>query len=290
MKPTENSADRKSWFHSSAFMRVAASVVFIPCFIIITDTGGYHFLALIDAVIFVGMWEFYRMMESKGIQPYKTIGIASGVALSWYMFFRNGVYSNLFLTLVLVSLMCLELTRREKTRMAVYHIAATILGVIYVAFLASHLVLLREFPLSVNLSYNYGSSFVFLAFIVTWAGDTGAYLVGSAIGRHPLIPRISEKKTREGSFGGLVFSISAAIIAKETFAPYLEWWHAIALGLLAGIVGQLGDLFESLIKRSAAIKDASTMIPGHGGVLDRFDSLLFTSPFIYYFIKFVIFK
>ena len=288
MNSTGSTAAR-SFLHSSIFLRVAASVVFIPCFIIITNTGGYHFLALVDAVIFVGMWEFYRMMEAKEIRPYKLIGIGCGLALSWYVFFRNGIYSNLFLTAVLVTLMALELTRKD-TKMAVYHISATILGVIYVAFLSTHLILLRELPLTANLDYSFGASFVFLAAIVTWAGDTGAYIVGSSIGKRPLIPRISANKTREGSWGGLVFSVVAALVARETFAPYLEIWHALVLGTLAGIVGQLGDLFESLIKRGAEIKDTSHMIPGHGGVLDRFDSLLFTAPLIYYFIKFVVFK
>lgn len=278
-----------SLLHSSMFLRVAASVIFIPCFIIITKTGGYHFLAFIDAVLFVGMWEFYRMMEAKGIRPYKGIGIICGVALTWYVFFRNGIYSNLFLTLALVTLMCMELTRREQ-KMTVYHISSTVFGVIYVAFLGSHLVLLREFPLSINLDYSLGSSFVFLAFILTWAGDTGAYIVGSLMGRHPLIPRVSKRKTIEGSFGCIVFSIAGALVCMETMAPYLSLAQALMLGLLAGSVGQLGDLFESLIKRDVDIKDASDMIPGHGGVLDRFDSLLFTAPFIFYFIKFVVFK
>ncbi len=271
------------------FLRVAASIVFIPCFIIITNAGGYHFLLLIDAVIFVGMWEFYRMMEAKGIRPYKLIGILCALVLSWYVFASNGVYANLFLTLVLVGLMCLEITRKE-TKMATTHIATTILGVMYIGFLGSHLILLREHPLRINLDYGYGASFVFLAFVVTWACDTGAYVVGSLVGRRPLAPRISARKTREGSVGGLAFALAAAFVAKATFAPYLEAWHALVLGVLAGVVGQFGDLFESLIKRDAEIKDTSEMIPGHGGVLDRFDSLLFTSPLIYYFVKFVVFK
>jgi phosphatidate cytidylyltransferase len=289
MEPPRGGADRKSFITSSIFLRVAASVVFIPCFIVITDAGGYHFLLLIDSIIFVGMWEFYRMMESNGIRPYKKIGIACALVLSWYVFFHYGVFANLFLTLVLVTLMCLELTRGE-TKMATTHIATTILGVMYIGFFGAHLILLREFPLSINLDYSFGASFVFLAFIVTWAGDTGAYLVGSLIGRTPLLPRVSAKKTREGSVGGLVFAIAGALVARWWFAPYLDLWEALVLGVIAGTVGQLGDLFESLIKRDAAIKDTSEMIPGHGGVLDRFDSLLFTSPLIYYFIKFVVFK
>ena len=288
MSASESATARKSFLHSSIFLRIAASIVFIPCFIIITNTGGYHFLAFTNALIFVGMWEFYRMLEAKGTHPYKFIGIICGLVLSWYVFFRNGMYANLFLTLALITLMSLELTRRNAQN-AVYHISSTVFGVIYVAFLGSHLILLREYPLTISLDYGMGASFVFLAVVVTWAGDTGAYIVGSILGRHPLIPRVSGKKTKEGSLGGLIFSIGGALVAKLTFAPYLELWQALLLGLIAGVVGQLGDLFESLVKRDLDVKDTSATIPGHGGILDRFDSLLFTAPLTYYFMKFVVF-
>ncbi len=284
----KNKRSGNSFLYSSVFRRVAASIVFIPCFIIITKRGGLQFLALIDIIIFIGTWEFYRMMESKGIKPYKGIGIVCALALSWYVYFRNGVYANFFLTFMFLLLMCLELARKE-VRTATYHISTTILGTIYVSFLASHLVLLREFPPSVNLDYGLGGSFVFLTFVVTWAGDTGAYVVGTLLGRRPLLPRVSKKKTREGSLGGFVCSVGAAIAAKYTFAPFLETWQALAIGVFAAAFGQLGDLVESMIKRDADIKDASSTIPGHGGVLDRFDSLLFTAPLIYYFLKFIVF-
>jgi phosphatidate cytidylyltransferase len=289
MNTPDSAATRKSFFKSSVFLRIAAAVVFLPCFVIITSTGGYHFLAFINVLIFVGMWEFYGMLEVKGNHPYKVLGIICGLALSWYVFFRNGIYANLFLTLALITLMSLELTRKH-VRQAVYHISSTVFGVIYVAFLGSHLILLREYPLTINFDYSVGSSFVFLAFVVTWAGDTGAYIIGKLMGRRPLLPRVSEKKTKEGSLGGLLFSIAGAIVAKLTFAPYLEWWQALVLGLIAGVLGQLGDLFESLVKRDSEVKDASATIPGHGGILDRFDSLLFTAPLTYYFLKFVVFK
>ncbi|NIM19080.1 MAG: hypothetical protein GTO51_01700 [Candidatus Latescibacteria bacterium] len=288
MSSFKSGTNRKIGFHSSVLLRLLASIVFLPCLFIITKKGGYHFLALVDIVIVIGMWEFYSMMEAKGIRPYKGIGIFCALALSWYMFFRNGMYANLFLTLALLAIMCMELTRKDGKK-AVYHISTTIFGVIYVAFLASHLVMLREFPTSVNLSYSYGSLFVFLAFVVTWSGDTSAYIVGMFAGKRPLLPRVSEKKTIEGAMGGIFFSLVGAIVSRYTFASFLETWQAIAIGLIAAIVGQLGDLVESMIKRDAEIKDASATIPGHGGVLDRFDSLLFTAPLIYYFLKFVVF-
>ena len=280
---------RRSFLNSSIVLRVLASVVFIPCFIIITRRGGYHFLALLDIVIFIGLWEFYGMMEAKGIRPYKAIGILAGLALSWYVFLSKGAYASLFLTLTLLSIMILELTRRDG-KTAIYHISTTLLGVLYVSFLASHMVLLRELPHSAGLDYSMGSSFVFLAFVVTWACDTGAYTIGTLAGRRPLLPRVSEKKTVEGSIGGLLCAVAGAVVAKYTFAGFLSLLQALILGLTAGVIGQLGDLVESMIKRDAEIKDTSGTIPGHGGVLDRFDSLLFTSPLVYYFLKFLIFK
>jgi len=274
-------------FNTSTALRVLASAVFIPCFIIITMRGGYHFLALIDIVIFIGLWEFYAMMTAKGLRPYRTIGIVSGLALSWYVFFRNGVYANLFLTVGLLAIMTLELTRRDG-KDAIYHVATTMFGVLYVGYLASHLVLLRELPIAAGLDYAVGGSFVFLAFLVTWAGDTGAYIVGSAIGKRPLLPRVSAKKTVEGAAGGMVFAIAGAVVARYTFAGYLDLTQAMILGVAAGSISQIGDLFESLIKRDADVKDTSGLIPGHGGVLDRFDGLLFTAPLLYYYLKFVV--
>ncbi len=288
MSDLKNETAPKPSRYSSVLLRVLAAVVFIPCLFIITKAGGFYFLALINLVIFTGIWEFYSMMEGKGIRPYKGIGILCALALSWYVYFQNGLYANLFLTLALIGIMCLELTRKENTS-AIYHISTTILGVIYVAFLGSHLVLLREFPISAGLDYSLGSSFIFLVFLVTWSGDTLAYIVGRTIGRHPLLPRISEKKTIEGSAGGAAGSFLGVVIAKYTFAPYLELWQALVIGAIAALMGQLGDLVESMIKRDAVIKDASATIPGHGGVLDRFDSLLFTAPLLYYFLKFVVF-
>ena len=289
MNHTDSEPAPKTFLQSSVFLRVAASLVFIPCFIIIARAGGYHFLILMNAILSIALWEFYRMMETKGVRPYKILGVMFGIALCWYVFFREGMYANLFFTVGLLTLMGLELARRE-TRNAVYHIATTILGVMYVAFFGSHFVMLRELPLTLNLDYGMGASFIYLTFIVTWSGDTGAYIVGSTIGKKPLMPRVSAKKTVEGAIGGVACAVIGAFIARAVVAPYLEVWHAVLLGVLAGVVGLLGDLFESVIKRDMDTKDAGATIPGHGGVLDRFDSLLFTAPLIFYFIKFVIFK
>jgi len=288
MKEMKNGSSPKKPSNSSVVLRVVVSIVFVPCIYIITRKGGFHFLALINLMIFIGMLEFYNMMEWKGIKPYKGIGILCALALSWYVFFRNGVYANLLLTLVFLAIMCLELTRKSEEK-TIFHISTTIFGVMYVSFLGSHLLLLREFPMELNIDYGAGSSFVFLAFLVTWSGDTGAYIVGKSVGKRPLLPRVSEKKTVEGAIGGIACSLAAAMIARFTFASYLETWQAVLVGLIGALFGQLGDLVESMLKRDAHVKDASKTLPGHGGVLDRFDSLLFAAPLIYYFLKFVVY-
>jgi phosphatidate cytidylyltransferase len=269
--------------------RILAAAVFLPLFFLVTRSGGYAFLGFVDLFIVLGLFEFYRMMSVKGMHPYRGIGIASGLTLSTYMYFRSGVYANFFLTFVLIAIMGLELTRKDNRR-AVYHVATTVFGIVYVAYLGAHLVLLRELPLQIDRPYELGARFVFLAFAVTWASDTGAYTIGSMFGKRPLLPRVSRSKTWEGALGGVIFSALAGWLSSITFARFLHPGWAVALGTMCSLIGLLGDLFESMLKRDAEIKDTSQIIPGHGGVLDRFDSLLFTVPLIYYFLKFVIFQ
>jgi phosphatidate cytidylyltransferase len=273
----------------SVAKRVLASLVFIPCLVIIARRGGYYYLALIDIMILIGLWEFYRMMEAKGLKPYRMMGILSGLALSWYVFFQQGVYANVLLSVIFIGIMVLELARKEKG-LAVYHISVTLFGVFYVAWLGSHLILIRELPHLKGLDYSLGFSFVIVTFVLTWCYDTGAYFIGSWLGKHPLLPSVSPGKTLEGAAGGVVASIVGILVARATIAPYLTYPNAIGLALAASVIGQIGDLSESMIKRDVKIKDSSRTIPGHGGVLDRFDSLLFTAPLIYYFLKYVIFS
>jgi len=271
----------------SVAKRVLASVIFLPCLFIIARRGGFYYLALIDIMILIGLWEFYKMMEAKGLRPYKALGILSGLALSWYVFFQQGVYANFFLSVIFIGIMTLELARREKG-LAVYHISVTIFGVFYVAWLGSHLILLRELPHLKGLDYSIGFSFVMVVFVLTWCYDTGAFFVGMQFGKHQIFPKVSPGKTAEGVLGGVIFSIIGSLVVRLTLAPYLSVIHAVGLALISSVVGQLGDLVESMIKRDVKIKDASATIPGHGGVLDRFDSVLFTSPLIYYFFKYFI--
>lgn len=288
MSGDDRSPARRARRPDALATRLIASALFLPCLLIIARRGGYYFLALVDIMILVGLWEFYRMMEAKGLRPYKAMGILGGLALSWYVYFQQGLYANFFLSVIFIGIMALELARSDRG-LAVYHISVTVFGVFYVAWLGSHLILLRELPHVRGLDYSLGFSFVTVTFAVTWCYDTGAYFIGSLFGRHRVFPGISPGKTVEGVAGGVAFALAGAFITRALVAPYLGPATAAGLAVGGSVLAQLGDLCESMIKRDVKIKDASRTIPGHGGVLDRFDSLLFTAPLVYYVFKYVLF-
>ncbi|HEU0264987.1 MAG TPA: phosphatidate cytidylyltransferase, partial [Geobacterales bacterium] len=153
--------------------------------------------------------------------------------------------------------------------------ALFLLGVCYVPLLLSHLVLLR--------ALSDGVLWIFLMMTVVMSSDTAAYYVGSAIGRHKLYPAVSPNKSVEGAMGGLAGSVVGALIFRTLFFPSLPLGHLLLVALILGLLAQTGDLFESLLKRSFGVKDSGTLIPGHGGVLDRIDSILFAAPAAYYY-------
>jgi phosphatidate cytidylyltransferase len=150
-------------------------------------------------------------------------------------------------------------------------------------------VALRELPVQVGRPYIQGAVFVAFVFATTWVADTSAYLVGSLWGRHKLAPRISPGKSIEGACGGVAFAVGAgALFAHLYLRDAVTPWTGALLGGAAAVAGLFGDLAESLLKRDAHVKDASGAIPGHGGMLDRFDSVLFSAPLLYYVLRFVV--
>ena len=157
--------------------------------------------------------------------------------------------------------------------------AVIVFGVLYTGLPLGHLLLTRMLP--------DGSLLIFFVTLVTWAGDTGAYYVGTLIGRYRLAPRVSPRKTVEGLFGALTGATVAAVIGQLWFLQSFTVIEALVCGLLLGAAGILGDLCESALKRSVGVKDSGTLLPAHGGVLDRIDSLLFTGPLFYYYVLLV---
>jgi phosphatidate cytidylyltransferase len=137
--------------------------------------------------------------------------------------------------------------------------------------------------------YGWGGWTVLAIFISIWVCDSAAYFAGRAFGRHTLFERVSPKKTWEGAIAGFVGAIAAFVLMKELALPYLTFGQSLVCGVIVGVFGQLGDLVESLLKRDAGVKDSSSLIPGHGGVLDRFDSIMFVSPLLFLYLDFVVF-
>ena len=275
--------------------RLMTASVGVPITIVCALVGGIPFLLAMNLVIGAGLFEFYRMMEAKGIKPYKAVGVAAGLGVSWYVYFLGGVFSSLFITLVLIGVMTMELFRKDG-ELAVFHISTTIFGVFYVAWLGSHTILLRQLGESVVgmdlgrglVGTDFGGFFVILAFGLAWGADTGAYFIGNAVGKRKLLPRVSPGKSVEGAIGGLVVSVIVALVARVTIVPLLTVVDALILGVTAPIMAVLGDLVESLMKRDVRIKDTSHALPGHGGMLDRFDSVLFVAPLVYYYLRFLV--
>jgi len=202
----------------------------------------------------------------------------------------------------------IELFRREG--LPFVNLGATVLGVFYVAFLLGTLIGIRElfpaefpvhrfFPEVVGIAVpesiqnkinQWGGLTVVSLFVTIWMCDTAAYFVGLSIGRHSLFRRVSPKKTWEGAVGGFVFAVLTSFVLQKLLIPYLTSVDAIVIGAIVGVFGQVGDLIESRFKREAGVKDTSSLIPGHGGALDRFDSLIFVSPIVYLYLDFIVFR
>jgi phosphatidate cytidylyltransferase len=170
----------------------------------------------------------------------------------------------------------LFLFRVRDVAIAAREIAYVVLGFIYIPFLLMHLVMLHQTI--------YGWQWLLVIMLIVMTNDTAAYYTGSAFGKHRLYPLVSPKKSVEGALGGLVGSICGTILAKFTFFPQLTLPDALVTAVFIGILGQAGDLFESLLKRSFGVKDSGSIIPGHGGVLDRMDSIIFAAPAMYYYV------
>ena len=268
--------------------RVLTALIGIPLAVfLIFYPGGLYFAVGICVISVLGALEFYGHARKTGARPVEWAGLAA-VALfvvSARTYERTQI-SSIFpavLTLLLILSFCVELVRRNRS--PIVNVGATVFGAIYVGWLISHLVVLRGVPgkpITV-LSYTAeaGAWLVMFTFLCTWACDTGAYFFGRSYGRTKIAPMLSPKKTVEGSLAGLVCSVLIAVVMGIVID--LPAQHSLALGLLFGVLCQLGDLSESAIKREVSVKDSGSIVPGHGGILDRFDSLLFTAPAAYYY-------
>jgi len=266
------------------FYRIITSVLFIPVLVYIAREGNIPFLVLIELGILLSSYEFFTILEIKGLNPHKSLGIIAAVLLGLNAYFASYFFTLTTLTILFILLSIPELTRTDPDR-AIYHISTTFFGVIYTGWLFSHLILLRELPVHKGGDYSLGLSYAMLPFVIAWTGDTFAFFIGSKLGRHKLLKRVSPSKSWEGTIGGGLASIAALFVMRTFYAQYLTVFDTIVLRILGYYIAVVGDLIESKLKRDAKLKDVSSSIPGHGGVLDRFDSILFTAPLVYYYLR-----
>jgi len=252
--------------------RVLSALIGAPLIIFACWWGGYPFLALVLVVGVLGVMEFYDIVAYKGVRASRGAGIVATIVLLVCVFFDNEqkviVPTFLFLFLIVG-----QIIKKDRSSPLI-SVGATLLGFFYVAWLISYVILLR------NLED--GRFWTIVLFLVTWSTDTMAYLVGKSVGRKKLAPYISPNKTIEGFWGGVLGSVLFSSVMGWIYAIPPLW--SLLFGLVMGVWGQLGDLGESLFKREVALKDVSGLIPGHGGILDRFDSFLFNAPLMYYFL------
>lgn len=290
--PSPAAAKSAAW---SLRLRVASGVLFVPLLWLLANAGGFAFLGFTLLQTALGLREFYGMARGKGLHPNAWVGLPAALVVVALAYRPHTPHAGFLATAALLLLLSAALRRPERERIT-ESIGVTVLGVLYVGWLSAHFVLLRELPWRAGLDYADGARLVLFAFLVTWSCDSGAYLVGRWLGRTRPWPLVSPRKSLEGSAGGFVFALAGAVIGARTFmhgpsgAPWLSTVDALAIGALVGLCGQVGDLAESLLKRDSRSGDSSEFIPGHGGVLDRFDSLYFGAPLVYYYLKVVVFQ
>lgn len=256
--------------------RIISSIAVI-CIITATIFIDWLFALLVTAFIIIGLYEFFTMLEKKGISIYKYVGIAIGAIIPLSILFRFELtrgWELFFIVLALLFLIVMQFRRRENSGVIV-GISTTIFGILYISWFLSFLIKIRYLTNGIQLFLT--------VLLITKLGDIGAYFIGTRFGKTPLIPRISPKKSVEGALGGLFFSLLGALASK----PFLNvtYLHVIFIGLFLGVLAQLGDLSESLMKRDCQIKDSGSLFPGMGGALDLIDSLLFTVPVFYFYIS-----
>ena len=266
--------------------RVITSLWFAPLLVVVVWFGGERGFTVLVAVFgILAALEFYRMVAMAKLLPFTYFGLVwtaffilgrNSELLSFLTpYFTPGLLMPLLLTSAVVIPLIDLLVRRQKEG-AFNSWVWTVAGILYVGWLLGHLVALR--------GLDDGRNWVFFILFVNWASDTFAFFVGRKFGRHKLAPSISPGKTWEGAAGGVSAAVIMSILffAPTPFRLPLDSWQIIPLAVLVSIFGQLGDLVESLLKRNMGVKDSGGLMPGHGGVLDRIDSLVFASVVVYY--------
>jgi phosphatidate cytidylyltransferase len=259
--------------------RALSAAVLIPLVAAATWAGGWVLAGVLFLVAVLAARELFRLLESAGYRPSLPACALAAAAFLAAACFPTMHLTGLVLTLAVIGTLVWQLARPPQGY-PVQSWALTLGAALWLGWLLSHFLLLRG--MSPMFGLGAGTRWLVLTFLVTWANDTAAYLVGKAIGRHPCFPYLSPKKTWEGTIGGVVGGVIGTVLLGHWLVG-LPWIHGLALGVLVALAAPLGDLAKSMVKRQMGVKDFGSLIPGHGGMFDRVDSLLFVAPVVYYY-------
>lgn len=262
--------------------RLATAAVALPLLGLALFRGPAELVvAIVAAAVLLALFEFYRLLEARSLRPLRFTGLVLTAAL-FVVVAVPGWQAAPFWPLAAVLLLAAALLRGSEPQQAVPAAAVTLLGALYLGALGGSLAALRLLR-----PIEDGAWRVTLLLAIIMASDTFAFFVGHALGRHRLAPQLSPGKTVEGALGGLLGGVLGALLVRVLGLPALPLPHALALGAGVAVLGIVGDLDESLLKRWAGVKDSGALFPGHGGMLDRLDSLLFGAPVLYYYFLYV---
>ncbi|MCL5020732.1 MAG: phosphatidate cytidylyltransferase [Bacteroidetes bacterium] len=276
---------------SNLTLRVIVAIVAIPVILLACYFGGLYFFIFTTAIIVLSLNEFYGLAKSKSFEPASAVGIAIAALMNAEVYstgLRN-IPDLLVFSVGFVLLFELARKRDDKVRGAFENVGTTLSGVVYIGLFGCFLTALREgYGIRLVLPADRDAGMFIISILVTiWVCDSAAYFVGKSIGKHKMSKLVSPNKTWEGAIAGFMFAVAIAVASKYLVLPNLSIKMALGTGVIVGTIGQAGDFVESLFKRDAGVKDSSHLIPGHGGVFDRFDSLLFSAPFIYLMLKYL---
>jgi len=270
----------------SLIIRITVAIIWGPLVVWLVYLGGLPFFFLTAGIIVISIWELYRMAKIKGaffqLVPAELLGV--GLVFAFY-FNPELVPTILFLGISIAFFV--EIYHKKGS--PILNLSATLFGALFYGVMIGSFVLFRELPRVINVSYVEPGQWLLLLIFSTWVCDTAAYVFGSYFGKHKLMPRISPNKTVEGAVAGFFAAIAIAYVCHLWFVDELALQHSLVIGVIAGSLGQYGDLFESMLKRDADVKDSSQFLPGHGGIMDRFDSLSISAPLVYLYLRFIAF-
>lgn len=297
---SEDFANKPERHRNDLALRLGTAVVLIPLVLWVIALGGWPFMLTVLTFGLIAQFEFYNMIESKGATPLRLWGMGFGAAVLGVAYLGSEYSATLLMTASLLVMMVAQL-RKAQISESLASISGTFFGVFYVAWLLSHAILLRNFDHAVSEQFGIAGATILkvapdtgiFLMVYTLAAvigcDAGAYFAGRAWGKRPLAPEVSPNKSVEGAIGGIFFGIACACIIKLVFdfawpsmSAVMPWMLVVPFALVLCIVGIIGDLVESLLKRDADVKDTGALLPGMGGVLDRIDAPLLGFPVFYY--------